>query len=113
MLLILNYRIFKGIIPPRREHSGERAHSEQLQPLREAHQGVGAPVRRHLPVLHRAVQVHRRRGGERVSTVWTVCSTGPDLVRGGGVIRNASLAVYYRARFYKGHRSNKYGPTEE
>lgn len=64
------YRI-PGAVPPRREHSRERAHSEQLEPLGETHQGVGAPVRRHLPLLHRAVQVHRRRGGERVSVLYT------------------------------------------
>lgn len=63
---ILNLYV-SGALPSRREHSGERAHREQLQPVGEADQGVGAPVRRHLPLLHRAVQVHRRRGRERVS----------------------------------------------
>lgn len=49
-----------GVIPPRREHSSERTHSQQLQPVGEAYKGVRAPVRRHLSLLHRAVQVHRR-----------------------------------------------------
>jgi hypothetical protein len=59
--------VLTGAVPPRREHRGERAHSEQLQPVGEAHQGVGASVRRHLSLFHGAVQVHGRRGRERVS----------------------------------------------
>lgn len=56
-----------GIIPPRREHSSERPHSEQLEQISKTYQSVSASVCRHLSVLHRAVQVHRRRDRERVS----------------------------------------------
>lgn len=59
----------QGAVPSRREHSRERAHSEQQQQDGEKDQGVGEAVRGHLPLLHGAVQVHGGRGRERVSIV--------------------------------------------
>lgn len=55
-------------LPPRREPLGECTYSEQLEQNGEENQSVRAAVRRHLPLLDGAVQVHRGGGRVRVST---------------------------------------------
>ena len=50
---------FAGVVLPRRVRLRQRSHPEQLEQVGEEDQGVDQTVRRHLPLLNRAVQVHR------------------------------------------------------
>ena len=61
--------LFPGAVLPRRVRLRQRSHPEQLEQVSEEDQGVHQTVRRHLSLLHRTVQVHRRRNRERVSAL--------------------------------------------